>query len=185
MKLFSPYFYMSKNENSDSKKLINDNAKDLLKNNSKYYVVLIYKSKKMILASNDSKSKVDKEAKDKLIDLFKDKVSALNKFKIYKLNIRKTSKDEIEEDNKNKSFDLVGGKLVMTIQGIIIEVNEDNKIKFIVENQDFALSEKIFFDNKFLKVNNVISENDILKMVSNFRNDKWTAVSVVKLSKYI
>ena len=176
---------MSKNENSELKKLINNNAKDLLKNNSKYYIVLIYKSKKMILASNNSKSKVNKEAKDKLDSLFKDKLSALNEFKIYKLNIRKTSKEEIEEDNKNKSFDLVGGKLVMTIQGIIIKVNEDNILKFTFENKDFALSEKIFFDNKFLKGNNVISESNILKMVSNFRNDKWSAVSVVKLSKYI
>ena len=175
-------------EKSSSYCKIRENAKKLLKNNFKYYIGLVSGTKKKMLASSDSKSGVEKDAKEKLIELFDGKLEKLDGFDIYKLNIRKTSKKEIKEDKETKYFSLVGGILVITIQDIKINII-NNKIKLTSYDEgkieDFVLSEKIFLDNKFLTNNNKISKKDLLKLLFFRLNSYWTAVSVVKASKYI
>ena len=55
--------------------------------------------------------------------------SSTNRYsKVVKVKDSKKVNNEVN----NKSFDLVGGKLVMTIQGIIIKVNEDNILKSLL-----------------------------------------------------
>ena len=141
-----------------------------------------------MLAASNSKSGVEKDAKEKLIELFDGKLEKLNDFDIYKLNIRKTSKKEIKEDKETEHFSLVGGILVVTIQAIKINI-VNNKIKLTSyhegKTEDFPLFEKIFLDNKFLINNNKISEKDLLKLIFFYLNSYWTAVSVVKASKYL
>ena len=108
----------------------------------------------------------------------------LDKFRIYKLTIRKTTKDELKQHKESKYISLVGGKLVMTIQSIILNINNKN-IRFSIENDGFALCEKIFLDNSFLKRNDKLTNTEILKLTHAYVNDKWTAVTVVQVSKFL
>lgn len=165
--------------------IVKENAKKLQKNNFKYYIGLISGSKKIMLAGGNSKSAVDKDAKEKLYELFEGKLEKLDKFVINLINIRKTTKEEIKKHKESKAFSLVGGILVMTIKGIKINI-VNKKIKFIHDEiKDVPLAFKIFLDNKFLKENDEITEKEILKLVFFSKNGYWSAVSVVKASKFL
>lgn len=163
--------------------IVKENATKLLKNNFKYYMAVVEGNKKFIISSSDSKKKVEKEGKEKLFGLIKDPKYLDGKI-VYKVNIRKTSKEEAE-DHKTGGISLVGGILVMTIQELECEF-KNNKLSFNLINKQFALSDKVFFDNKFLKKNIEIREKDILKLLHKYKTSNLgSSVAVIKASKYI
>jgi len=134
-------------DKSSSYYKIRENATKLLETNYKYYMAVI-EGRKFILSSSDSKKEIEKLGKEKLLELVKNP-EKLNGEIVYKVNIRKTSKEEAKRP-KEGTISLVGGILVMTIQVFECEF-KNNKLSFNLINKEFALSDKVFFDNKFLK----------------------------------
>ena len=166
--------------------IVKENAKKLQKNNFKYYIGLVSGTKRKMLAASNSKSSVEKDAKEKLKELFDGKLEKLDKFVINLINIRKTTKEEMKKHKESKAFSLVGGILVMTIKGIKINIVGNQRIRFIYDEiKDVPLAFRIFLDNKFLKKNDEITEKEILKLVFFSKNGYWSAVSVVKASKFL
>ena len=169
-------------EKSSSYYKIRENATKLLETNYKYYMAVI-DAKKFIISSSDSKKEVEKEGKEKLLE-FVNNPKDIDGLIVYKVKIRKTSKEEAE-DHKTGGISLVGGILVMTIQKFKCE-SENNKLSFNLINKEFALSDKVFFDNKFLKKNIEIREKDILKLLHKYKTSNLgSSVAVIKASKYI
>ena len=170
-------------EKSSSYYKIRENATKLLETNYKYYMAVVEGNKKFIISSSDSKKKVEKEGKEKLFDIIKDPKYLDGKI-VYKVNIRKTSKEEAKR-HKEGTISLVGGILVMTIQVFECEF-KNNKLSFNLINKEFALSDKVFFDNKFLKKNIEVKEKDILKLLYRYKTlSLGSSVEVIKVSKYI
>ena len=169
-------------EKSSSYYKIRENATKLLETNYKYYMAVV-EGRKFILSSSDSKKKVEKEGKEKLLELVKNPEN-LNGEIVYKVNIRKTSKEEAE-DHKTGGISLVGGILVMTIQKFKCEF-KNNKLSFNLINKRFALSDKVFLDNKFLKKNIELREKDILILLYRYKTlSLGSSVEVIKASKYL
>ena len=162
--------------------IVKENATKLLKNNFKYYMAVVAGSNSFIVSSSDSKKDVEKQAKDKLLKLVSNPDDLSGEL-IYKVNIRKTSKDELKE-HKESEIGTIGGILVMTIEEFRCEFRN----KKIVFNSlgKITLSDKIYIDNKFLKKNIELKENDIIKLLKKYKNSELgTILSIKKVSKYL
>ena len=133
------------------------NIGDLLDDIQKYHYVGCGKKKCKLISSSNNKT----EATNKAIKFLKPHESDVIDSVIYLVSIKKS----VEKWNKN-DYELLPGPILITIAEY--KVKKELKLKEI----DSGINNQIFVTQKYLKKNDGINVDDILKSVSSFAKGK-------------
>lgn len=148
------------------KKIIKNNANNILKNNKYYYIIISGNKIKIISKSTDKTT-----SKNNTILFLKSKINKLKLSlpKLYTISIKK---------NKDKQNSV----LVLNIQECDIKFKKDIKIKC---NKINSNSNIIYIDNKFLMENNLISDLIIKKIINMYFNNNILPFSINKITNIL
>ena len=131
-----------------SKKIIKNNANNILKNIDKYYFVAAFgNTKSGLLSSSRSKSEAKNVAIKDVETRFN--LEKLDKLRMFLLTIRKVTKEEKEKHEKSR-ISLIGGPLVIIIEEYKI-INNNGKLSFKNLKESLSNRNKIFVDENYLK----------------------------------
>ena len=133
------------------------NIDDILDNIQKYHYIGCGKKTCKIISSSDDKN----EAKQKAIKFLKPHESDVIDSVIYLATINKSAKKWSKNDNE-----LLPGPVVLTITEY--KVKKEIKLKEI----DSGINNQVFITPKYLKKNDGIDINDVLKSVNSFCRGK-------------
>ena len=131
-----------------SKKVIKNNANNILKNIDKYYFVAAFgNTKSGLLSSSRSKTEAKNVAIKDIETRFN--LEKLDKLRMFLLTIRKVTKEEIKKHEECR-ISLIGGPLVIIIREYKI-INNNGKLSFKNLTERLSNRNKIFVDENYLK----------------------------------
>ena len=144
-----------------SKKVIKNNANNILKNIDKYYFVATFgKTKGGFLSSSRSKSEA-KNVATKAIETKLD-LDKLHKLRIFLLTIRKVTKEE-KKNHEESEISEIGGPLVIIIEEYKV-INNNGKLSFKNLKERLNNTNKIFVDENYLKKYDYVDKKLIAKL---------------------
>ena len=165
-----------------SKKVIKDNANNILKNIDKYYFIgTIGNTRGGFLSSSRSKTEAKNEASETLKNKFN--LDKIDKIRMFLITIRKVTKEEKKKQEESE-ISLIGGPLVIIIEEYKI-IDNNGKLSFKNLKEKLNNTNKIYVDNNYLKKYNYVDKKLITKLGYKYAvNDIKGGFAVNTLTKY-